>query len=97
MPAIERRIRELTRHCMERLEAIGWPSITPREDARRGATVAVRSRDCVQLAAELMRRGIVTSHRDHNGRASFHFYNDDTDIDSLITALGELRQRFGPA
>jgi selenocysteine lyase/cysteine desulfurase len=44
-----------------------------------------------------MKRGIVTSHRDHNVRASFHFYNDDTDIDSLITALGELRQRFGPA
>jgi selenocysteine lyase/cysteine desulfurase len=97
LPAIERRIRELTRYCMERLEAIGWPSITPREDARRGAVVAVRSRDCVQLAAELMKRGIVTSHRDHNVRASFHFYNDDTDIDSLITALGELRQRFGPA
>jgi selenocysteine lyase/cysteine desulfurase len=96
LTAIEGRIRELTRRCMERLESIGWPSITPREDTRRGATVAVRSRDCVQLTAELMKRGIVTSHRDHNVRASFHFYNDESDIDSLITALAELRARCGP-
>ncbi len=96
LTAIEGRIRELTRRCMERLESIGWPSITPREDTRRGATVAVRSGDCVQLAAELMKRGIVTSHRDHNVRASFHFYNDESDIDSLIAALAELRARFGP-
>ena len=28
--AIEERVRDLTRLCMERLEAIGWPSVTPR-------------------------------------------------------------------
>jgi selenocysteine lyase/cysteine desulfurase len=97
MPAIEARIRTLTHRCMQRLEEIGWPSITPRADAHRGATVAVRSRDCVQLTAELMQRDIVTSHRDHNVRASFHFYNDENDIDALIAALDELRPRFGPA
>jgi len=96
LTAIESRVRELTQRCMQRLERIGWPSITPAQDARRGATVAVRSRDCVRLTVELMNRGIVTSHRDHNVRASFHFYNDDSDIESLITALAELRARFGP-
>ncbi len=44
-PAIEKRNYALTRRCMQRLEEIGWPSITPAQDERRGATVAVPSRD----------------------------------------------------
>ena len=81
---------------MARLEEIGWPSITPAEDARRGATVAVPSRDSARLSAELMKYYIVTSHRDDNVRASFHFYNNEDDVESFIAALQELRGSFGP-
>jgi selenocysteine lyase/cysteine desulfurase len=94
--AIEKRNYALTRHCMQRLEEIGWPSITPVQDARRGATVAVPSRDSARLAAELMKHDIVTSHRDDNVRASFHFYNNDDDVESFIAAMQELRAGFGP-
>jgi selenocysteine lyase/cysteine desulfurase len=94
--AIEKRNYALTRHCMQRLEEIGWPSITPVQDARRGATVAVPSRDSARLAAELMKHDIVTSHRDDNVRASFHFYNNDDDVESFIAAMQELRGGFGP-
>src|ERR1700721_37181 len=51
-PAIEKRNFALTRRCMERLEEIGWPSITPVQDARRGATVAVPSSHAPRLQAE---------------------------------------------
>jgi selenocysteine lyase/cysteine desulfurase len=95
--AIEKRNYALTRHCMQRLEEIGWPSITPVQDARRGATVAVPSRDSARLAAELMKHDIVTSHRDDNVRASFHFYNNDDDVESFIAAMQELRAGFGPS
>jgi selenocysteine lyase/cysteine desulfurase len=95
-PAIEKRNYALTRRCMQRLEEIGWPSITPVEDARRGATVAVPSRASAQLSAELMKHDIVTSHRDDNVRASFHFYNNDDDVESFIAAMQELRGAFGP-
>jgi selenocysteine lyase/cysteine desulfurase len=94
--AIEKRNQALTRRCMERLVEIGWPSVTPTPDARRGATVCVPSRDSGALARELMKRDIVTSHRDDNLRASFHFYNDEADIESLIAALQALREKFGP-
>ena len=89
--AIERRVYELTHRCMQRLEEIGWPSITPIPEERRGATVAVRARAAPQLCAELIRRNIVTSSRDDNMRASFHYYNNDDDIESLIAALNEMR------
>jgi selenocysteine lyase/cysteine desulfurase len=93
---IEKRNQALTRRCMERLVEIGWPSVTPTPDARRGATVCVPSRDAGALSKALMSRDIVTSHRDANLRASFHFYNNEADIDSLITAMKDLRGDFSP-
>jgi selenocysteine lyase/cysteine desulfurase len=93
-PAIERRNYALTQRCMQRLEEIGWPSITPMQNERRGVTVAVPSRDCGSLMAELGRRNIVTSHRDGNVRASFHFYNNDDDVESFIAAMQALRDSF---
>ena len=94
--AITQRNFALTRRCMQRLEEIGWPSITPVQDARRGATVAVPSRNSAGLSAELMKHDIVTSYRDDNVRASFHFYNNDDDVESFIASMKELRASFGP-
>jgi selenocysteine lyase/cysteine desulfurase len=92
--AIERRVRSLTRRCMERLREIGWPSITPASDERRGAMICVPSRASGPLSQELMKRNIVTSNRDDNLRICLHFYNNDDDVDGLIEALGELRGEF---
>jgi selenocysteine lyase/cysteine desulfurase len=94
--AIGKRNFALTRRCMERLEEIGWPSITPQQDERRGATVAVPSRDAARLSKELMQHDIVTSYRDDNVRASFHFYNNDDDVESFVAAMKELRSTLGP-
>jgi selenocysteine lyase/cysteine desulfurase len=95
-PAIETRNYALTRRCMQRLAEIGWPSITPTQDERRGATVALPSRDSGGLSKELMKRDIVTSHRDDNVRASFHFYNNEDDVESFVAAVKDLRGSFGP-
>ena len=92
--AIERRVRSLTRRCMERLHEIGWPSITPASDERRGAMICVPSRASGPLSQELMKRNIVTSNRDDNLRICLHFYNNDEDVDVLIEALRELRGEF---
>jgi selenocysteine lyase/cysteine desulfurase len=95
-PAVEKRNYALTRRCMERLQEIGWPSITPEQDRRRGATVAVPARDASRLTSELMNRGIVTSHRDANLRASFHFYNNSDDVESFVAAMKDLRGSLAP-
>jgi selenocysteine lyase/cysteine desulfurase len=95
-PSIEKRNFSLTRRCMERLAEIGWPSITPADDRRRGATVAVPSRNAGGLQTELLKRDIVTSYRDDNIRASYHFYNNDDDVESFVTAMKELRPSFSP-
>ena len=95
MPAIERRIRALTRRCMDKLKEIGWASVTPAQDERRGAMICVPSRASGPLVQELMRRSIVASNRDDNLRVCFHFYNNDEDVDVLVEALRELRPKFG--
>ncbi len=91
---IGKRNYALTRRCMARLEEIGWPSITPPADERRGVTVCVPSSNSGALSAELMKRDIVTSHRDNNLRASFHFYNNEDDIESFIRAMKDLRKTY---
>jgi selenocysteine lyase/cysteine desulfurase len=96
-PAIATRNYALTGRCMRRLEEIGWPSITPPLDERRGAMVAVPSRNSGGLTAELGKRGIITSPRDGNVRATFHFYNNEDDIENFIAAMQDLRAPFGPA
>jgi selenocysteine lyase/cysteine desulfurase len=95
-PAVEKRVISLTRHCMDGLQEIGWPSVTPRQDARRGATVAVPSRDSARLSKELLKRDIVTSYRDDNVRASFHFYNNTDDVQTFLAAMKDLRRELGP-
>lgn len=95
-PAIEKRNYALTGHCMRRLQEIGWPSITPTQNERRGATVAVPSADSGGLSAELTNRDIVISHRDGNVRASFHFYNDEDDVETFVAAMKDLRGSYRP-
>jgi selenocysteine lyase/cysteine desulfurase len=94
--AIESRVRALTRRCLEGLAAIGWPAVTPMEDARRGPMVAVPARDVAILHARLLEQDIVTSFRDDNIRATVHFYNSEEDIDRFVAAMAGHRSRFGP-
>jgi selenocysteine lyase/cysteine desulfurase len=84
---IQTHVRNLTGHCMDRLLAAGCRITTPRADARRGPQVAIRSTDDHALVAALAARNIVTSCRDGNVRATFHFYNNEADVDALLEGL----------
>jgi selenocysteine lyase/cysteine desulfurase len=93
---IEERVRYLTRLYMDRLEEIDWPSITPREDERHGPMICVRANQVAQLFARLTEQDIVTSFRDDNLRATFHFYNNEKDVETLVQALLGHRAEFRP-
>lgn len=94
--AIEERVSALTRRCMSGLESIGWASVTPAEDERRGPMVCVPARDLAHLFATLMEQDIVISFRDNNIRATVHFYNSEDDIDRFVAALKASRARHHP-
>jgi selenocysteine lyase/cysteine desulfurase len=94
--AIGERVRALTRRCMEGLADIGWPALTPQDDARRGPMVAVPARDTPALFERLLQQDIVTSFRDNNIRATVHFYNSEADIDRFVAVMAAHRARFHP-
>jgi selenocysteine lyase/cysteine desulfurase len=93
---IGERVRALTRRCMEGLADIGWPALTPHDDARRGPMVAVPARDTPALFERLLQQDIVTSFRDNNIRATVHFYNSEADIDRFVAVMAAHRARFHP-
>ena len=93
---IEERVKYLTRLYMDRLEEIEWPSITPRADDRHGPMVCVRANQVAQLFGRLTEQDIVTSFRDDNLRATFHFYNNEKDVEAIVQALLGHRAEFRP-
>jgi selenocysteine lyase/cysteine desulfurase len=93
---IEERIQYLTRLYMDRLEEIDWPGITPRPDERHGPMICVKAQQVAQLTGKLLEQDIVTSFRDDNLRATFHFYNSERDVDALIQALLGHRAEYRP-
>jgi selenocysteine lyase/cysteine desulfurase len=92
--AIGERIRHLTQMCMDGLREIGWPSITPPEDFRRGPLLCVPARNVAELVRSLAQQGIIGSYREDKLRASFHFYNSPTDVAKFVQALRGLRNDF---
>ena len=84
---IETHVRALTGECMNRLAHAGCQLATPRDDTRRGPTIAVRANDDNALVAKLAAADVVTSCRDGNVRAMFHCYNNHADVDAFMNAL----------
>lgn len=91
LDAIGRWIDTLTAHLIERLDAAGFVPATPRDPARRGPQVAIRTHDMGRAVQALSSRGVIVSSRDGNLRAACHYYNVPEDIDALIGALDEIR------
>jgi len=86
--AIEEHVRGLTTRLIDGLDELGATVVTPRDPARRGALVCVRSTDVERLVRELQEEEkIVTSSRDDRLRISLHLYNTDEDVDAVLAAL----------
>lgn len=85
--AIGDHVRTITRHALDRFAGEGIPVFTPTDDRRRGPLIAFPSHDDVALVDALAADKVITSSRDGKVRAGFHFYNNEADVDRLVTAL----------
>lgn len=90
--AIAARVCSLTAAALNRFDELGLSVATPRE--AHGPMLALKANDAPALVASLIERGVVTSHRDGNLRAGFHFYNDEADLERLVTALSDHRDKL---
>ena len=87
MPAIEAHVEALGTRLIDGLEELGATVVTPRDAARRGPLVCVRSTDVAALVATLAAERIVVSSREDKLRIALHLYNVEADVDTLLDAL----------
>ena len=84
-------VNELNEALMAGVDELGGTVVTPREQASRGALVAIRSTDEHAIVGALAADGILTSSRDGNLRVSAHCYNTHADIETLLAGLARHR------
>ncbi len=96
---IEDHIQSLVERLLEGLQALNLQIVSPLERKQRSSIVSFRvyrdpNRDW-ELVGKLSSRGIAVSMRFTSRvggiRASIHYFNNENDIDSLVSALRELR------
>ena len=78
--------------AIERLTAIGAPLFSPTEPQLRGPQVAVVDDDPMGLARFMNARRIFPA-RGHVVRLSFHYFNDQADLDAACEAIAQWRRR----
>jgi len=91
VPAVEAHVHALGDRLLDGLEELGASVVTPREPARRGPLVCVRSTDVGALVGALAGERIVVSSREDKLRVALHLYNVDEDVDTLLAALARNR------
>jgi selenocysteine lyase/cysteine desulfurase len=91
VPAIEAHVRGLADRLLDGLDALDATVATPRDPARRGPLVCVRSTDVSALVDALAAERIVVSSREDNLRIATHLYNVEDDVDRVLDALARHR------
>lgn len=84
---IEERIRSLTKYLLDRLSQLKIQVLSPLMDKYRSAIIVFKSRTPEHLVAYLRKKEIIVSARGGGIRVSPHFYNNESDIDRLISVL----------
>jgi selenocysteine lyase/cysteine desulfurase len=87
LPAIHEHVAELSQRLVEGAGRRGWRLLTPLDAASRGPLVMLGTSDVTTLLERLAREGILCSTRDGSLRVSFHYYNTEEDVDTLLAVL----------
>jgi len=88
---IRARSVEQTAMLVELLEDAGFEVGSPREPARRGGTVVVRTPDFQAVGEELAARGVLCDYRPDVGlRLGPHFFNSDDELRFAVEQIEEI-------
>lgn len=86
---IEARVESLTTLLIDEADRRGIGIRTPRPWQERAGIVSFAlASPAGEVVRRLRTRGVVVSEKDGHVRASVHFYNDESDIERLLDALG---------
>ncbi|MGH9915035.1 MAG: aminotransferase class V-fold PLP-dependent enzyme, partial [Pyrinomonadaceae bacterium] len=89
---IERRALQLNRYLTSSLVENGWKILSPlATEKTRSPETLVQADEPERLVHFLSSRGIAVTEKPEGMRIATHFFNNESDIDSLIEALKEYR------
>jgi selenocysteine lyase/cysteine desulfurase len=92
---IEERIYSLTKYLLERLFELKLRVLSPLAEEYRSAIIVFKIKTPQHLVEYLRKKQIIVSARGGGVRVSPHFYNNEDDIDRLISVLKIYLSRFG--
>jgi kynureninase len=90
--AIRAKSLRQTNRLLELADRAGFRCTTPRDQARRGGTVAIDVENGSEISRSLKALDILCDYRPGAGiRLSPHFYTRDDELDAAMDAIGEIR------
>ena len=91
MGAIREKSVRQTSRLIELADARGFIVTTPRDDARRGGTVAFDVPHAREVAQALLARDVIVDYRPGAGiRIAPHFYTTDGEVESVVEIIDEI-------
>jgi len=89
---IQGRALELNRHLTTRLAESEFKVLSPlRDEESRSAETLVAIDEPHEVVRKLIQRGVIVTEKPEGIRVATHFFNNEADIDRLISALGEIK------
>jgi kynureninase len=91
MDAIREKSVRQTARLIELADSRGFLVTTPRDDARRGGTVAFDVPHAREVAQALLARDVIVDYRPGAGiRVAPHFYTTDGEVESVVEIIDEI-------
>lgn len=90
---IESRVRELSQKMYQELNELQFHIYSPREEESFKSGIisfSHKSKSAEEMASILRQKNVYINHRKGRMRASIHFYNNEEDIQALISGLRSL-------
>lgn len=92
--SLEAHVLRLGEYLMSALKDLGANMLTPEAATARAGNICIATPRSEHLEVSLRNQGVVTWGGDGRLRISIHAYNDENDIDRLLTAMKSLRSDF---
>ncbi len=91
---IQRRVIDLNQQLTTRLAECDWRIFSPlgSEASRSGETLIETERPA-EVVRALFRRGVVVTEKPEGIRAATHFFNEESEIERLVSGLNEIREQ----
>lgn len=87
---IQNRVLYLTRLLRRELQKLGFTIVSPGEDAQLSGITVIKKDNPAQVVKALREKGIFVSARGEGIRISVSFFNNEEDIEKLVTAWKSL-------